>query len=59
MRLTLNPDKEHVNKIREAIKNNDGYCPCSLIKDDDHKCICKDAIENGICHCGLYNISKE
>lgn len=38
------------------IKNNEGFCPCSVIKDDDHKCMCKEFQEqkSGACHCGLY-----
>lgn len=59
MRLKLNPDKEHVEKVRKAIKDNVGYCPCSLIKDDNHKCVCKDAIEKLDCHCGLYICSED
>jgi ferredoxin-thioredoxin reductase catalytic subunit len=59
MKITLNPNKEYVEKIRKAIANNNGYCPCSLIKDDNHLCICKDATENGECHCGLYIIEKD
>jgi ferredoxin-thioredoxin reductase catalytic subunit len=55
----LNPDKEHVEKVRKAIKENNGYCPCSLIKDDDHKCVCKDATEKKECHCGLYIITED
>lgn len=54
MKLILNPDKEHVATIREALKNSDGYCPCSIIRDEDTKCMCKEARENNICHCELF-----
>lgn len=46
--------------IIEAIKNNDGYCPCAIDKNKDTKCMCKafrDKIIEGYigeCHCGLY-----
>ena len=54
--LTVNPDKEEVSRIREAIKANDGYCPCQLEKTERTKCVCKNFIESDDewCHCGLY-----
>lgn len=56
MHIRVNSDKKLVSEIRRKLKENDGYCPCSLVKDEDHKCICKDFIEqeSGLCHCGLY-----
>lgn len=51
--------------MREAIKNNDGYCPCRIEKKDENKCICKefrDMMEegkSGKCHCGLYEIVND
>ena len=43
-------------KIREALKENDNYCPCRIEKTDDTKCMCKEfrEQESGECHCGLY-----
>lgn len=52
--MKLNPDKEAVRRIRQAIKNSYGYCPCSLIRNNDTKCPCKDMREKHECHCGLY-----
>lgn len=52
-----NPDFIFRKKIEEAIKENGGYCCCSLFKDEDSKCMCKDFIEqekSGFCHCGRY-----
>lgn len=51
-----NPDKKIVSEIRQQLKENDGYCPCMIIKNDDTKCMCKQFREqtNGMCHCGLY-----
>lgn len=52
-----NPDFIFRKKIEEAIKENDGYCCCSLFKDEDSKCICKDFREqnkSGFCNCGRY-----
>lgn len=60
MRITVNQDKEHVEKIRKLLKTNDGYCPCVLVKNADTKCMCKEFIEQeeGPCHCGLYIKTK-
>ena len=55
--VRLNPDKETVADIRKRLKDNNGYCPCSLVKNPDTKCMCKDFREqetSGMCHCGLY-----
>ena len=56
MKIICNPEKEIVTNIREALKNNDGYCPCTNIKSEDTKCMCKSFREQseGECHCGLY-----
>ena len=56
MAIKVSEDKEHVEMIRNALKTNDGYCPCSPIKTPDTKCMCKEFrnMESGICHCGLY-----
>lgn len=56
MRIIENPDKTTASEIKEQLKNNDGYCPCSLVKSNDTKCMCKEFRETteGACHCGLY-----
>ena len=56
MKIRSNPNKELVKEIREKLKENDGYCPCKIVKSKDTKCICKEFIEQGLgpCHCGLY-----
>ena len=57
MKIFENPDKKIVKDIRKQLKENDGYCPCYLIHDKEHKCMCKDFREQsteGPCHCGLY-----
>lgn len=61
MTIKLTPDKEHVKEIREKIKANDGYCPCSITKNKDTKCMCKAFLEmdEGTCHCGLYIKTKD
>ncbi len=61
MTIKLNPNKEHVKDIREKLKKNGGYCPCSITKTDDTKCMCKAFLETeeGMCHCGLYIKTKD
>lgn len=58
MKIVVNPNKDIVADIRKRLKENDGYCPCALIKTEETKCPCKEFIENypsgSYCHCGLY-----
>lgn len=60
MIIKLNPDKNTVDDILKSLKDNGGYCPCSIVKSADTKCRCKDFREqidrgeSGICHCGLW-----
>ena len=57
MNIKVTTDIELRDIIKAKLKENDGYCPCSIVKDDDHKCMCKefrDSKESGPCHCGLY-----
>ena len=65
MKIKLNEDKELVNKIREKLKANGGFCPCVLEKSDDTKCMCKQFREQvsndiaGECHCGLWVATQD
>lgn len=61
MKISLNPDKAYVKKIKDMLKSNSGYCPCSLIKNEDTKCMCKEfrEMDEGMCHCGLYIKEKD
>lgn len=61
MAIRINPDKEEVKRIREAVKNNDGYCPCQLERSERTKCICLNFLEgeDEWCHCGLYFKTQE
>lgn len=36
------------------------YCPCSILKNADTKCMCKEfrEMDEGMCHCGLYIKTK-
>ena len=49
--VEINPD------IRKDVKEHDGYCPCSLFRNEDTKCMCKEfreQTEPGVCHCGRF-----
>lgn len=50
----LTDDKKIIGLILTGLKKKNGYCPCSLIKDKDHLCPCKEYRETGNCHCKLY-----
>lgn len=56
MRIKVSDNKELVEEIRTKLKENDGYCPCRIERNEDTKCICKEFREqkSGECHCGLY-----
>lgn len=59
--IKVNKNKKLVAEIRQRIKDNNGYCPCRLLKNEDTKCMCKEfrEQEKGECHCGLYVKIKE
>ena len=65
IKITTNSNKELVAEIRAKLKDNDGYCPCSLIKSADTKCMCREFREQmernepGECHCGLYVLTMK
>lgn len=57
MRIKVSDNKEVVEEVRKKLKENSGYCPCKLFKNEDTKCMCKEFREQtelGECHCGLY-----
>jgi len=61
MGIILNPNRNLTEKLLEMRRANDGYCPCSLARVSDLKCMCKEfrEMESGICHCGLYIKTKQ
>lgn len=57
MKITPNPNKEIYDQTTQAVKDNNGYCPCELERNKDTKCICKnfrEQTEPGECHCGRF-----
>lgn len=61
MTIKFNPDKEEALQVMRAVKDNDGYCPCKLVKTAETKCMCLEFRnqEEGLCHCGLFYKSKD
>ena len=56
IKIRLTDDSDLVSEIKQQLKDNDGYCPCRLLKIPENRCMCKEFREQdiGICHCGLY-----
>ena len=64
MKVIKNPEwsEQQVRDFEQKIKDNDGYCPCAIMKTKDTKCMClefRDQIKAkipGLCHCGLHKL---
>lgn len=56
VRIIQTEDQELNAAVKQALKDNDGYCPCKIFHLPENKCMCKDFREQeiGSCHCGLY-----
>lgn len=58
IKIYPNPNRDDYNAITKAVLDNDGYCPCKLVKDKDTKCMCKEFREmqelGVLCHCGRF-----
>lgn len=57
LKIMINPNTEIFNEVSKKVKENNGYCPCQIVKNEDTKCICKEFREQqveGECHCGMY-----
>ena len=66
MKITVNPNKEVADAVKEGLKRTGGYCPCRLERIPENKCICQEFKEQmadpdfeGFCHCMLYYKSNE
>lgn len=56
-KVIKNPDTDTYIEVTKAVQENDGYCPCLLVKSEETKCPCKEFIfseSEGLCHCGRY-----
>ncbi|MBR5491353.1 MAG: ferredoxin thioredoxin reductase catalytic beta chain [Oscillospiraceae bacterium] len=61
MKISLNPDENIVNIVKQGLEQRGGYCPCRMEKTEENKCICEefrrqmdDPEFEGYCHCMLY-----
>lgn len=47
--------------VADLVKQNNGYCPCAIVKNEDTKCMCKEFREQvtGDCHCGRFRKVKD
>lgn len=56
MRIIQNPNQKLADRLLREIEENGGYCPCTLVRVPDMKCLCREFREmpEGTCHCGLY-----
>lgn len=66
MKITLNPNNEIVDAVKEGLNRTGGYCPCVIEQSNDTKCMCKQFKEQvadpqfeGFCHCMLYYKSND
>lgn len=59
--IKVSNDDDFVKVMRDALMENNGYCPCAVEKTEDTKCMCKDfrELEEGACNCGLYIKEKD
>lgn len=54
MGMKLNPDLKKRKEVQQKVKNNKGYCPCMIVKNENTICPCKPCREKEVCICGLY-----
>lgn len=61
MSIVVNSNKQFVEGMLNRLRLNGGYCPRSLARVPDMKCMCREFREmnDGACHCGLYIKHKD
>lgn len=65
MHVLQTPDEDYAKEMKKRLKQNNGYCPCRIVKTPDTKCMCREFREQiergepGMCHCGLYYAEEE
>lgn len=62
MKVRFVDTSDETQAIIQAVKDNEGYCPCRLEKTPENKCICAEfraAPVGETCHCGLYYKMEE
>lgn len=65
MEILKNPNKTFVEHMKNKLEENNGYCPCTILKGPETKCMCEDFRnmvgnkEEGLCNCRLYFVSQK
>jgi hypothetical protein len=57
MKIIKNPLVFIYEKMTEAVRDNNGYCPCAIEKTEDTRCPCREFREQtteGECRCGRF-----
>ncbi len=52
---------ERFDEVTQKVKDNLGYCPCMLLRNEDTRCVCKefrDLNTEGYCRCERYKKVK-
>lgn len=64
--IKVTDNKEVKETVLAGLKRNKEkygkkYCPCSLVRDEDTICMCKEfrEMEEGTCHCQIHNGTKD
>ena len=60
-KVTVNPDREMYERVREGVLRKGGFCPCRLQKTPENFCPCeefqaqlRDETFHGFCHCRMF-----
>lgn len=56
LKIIKNPDEEMFKEVQDAVRANDGYCPCRVERNVQSKCPCeyfRKQTTVGECDCGL------
>ena len=59
IRINKKKTVEEIDQLRQAVRNNKGYCPCKVEHIPENRCICSELLNNHICECGLYEYVSE
>lgn len=57
LKIINNPNRTEYKEVTQDVMNNDGFCPCMTVKNQDTKCMCKEFKEQnheGYCRCGRF-----
>lgn len=60
IKIERNPNVTEYDTITQAVKDNDGYCPCMTERNETTRCPCLEfrQMKLGYCHCRRF-LKKE